>query len=81
MIRRLFSRLLREEQGQDLTEYTLLIAMVAFVAFGIFFSTGKTAAGVWAGAGTILTSADSTASGSSTTSSGGSGGGERHYDR
>jgi Flp pilus assembly pilin Flp len=79
MIRRLLSRLLREDQGQDLTEYTLLIAMVATVAFGIFFSTGQTAAGVWDGAGTILTSADSTASGSSGSSGGGGRGDDGHH--
>jgi Flp pilus assembly pilin Flp len=67
MIRRLFSRLFLDDQGQDLTEYTLIIAMVSLVAFGIFASTGKSAAGVWSGAGTILTSADATASGSAST--------------
>jgi len=53
----------------------LLMAMVALVAFGIFASTGQTAAGVWDGAGTILTSADSAASGASA-STGGSGSGD-----
>lgn len=79
MIRRLLSRLLREDQGQDLTEYTLLMAMVALVAFGIFASTGQSAAGVWDGAGTILTSADGAATGASA-STGGSGGGGHDHD-
>ena len=65
MIRQSLLRLLRDDQGQDLAEYTLLIAMVAFVAFGLFASTGTTAAKVWDGAGTTLTSAGSTASGTS----------------
>ena len=53
-----------DDQGQDLTEYSLLIALVAFVAFGLFATTGATAAGVWNGAGTTLTSASASASGS-----------------
>jgi Flp pilus assembly pilin Flp len=82
MIRRLLSRLFRDDQGQDLTEYTLLIAMVALVAFGIFASTGQNAAGVWDSAGTTLTSAASAASGSSTAPSGGGGegGGDGDHD-
>jgi Flp pilus assembly pilin Flp len=83
MIRRLLSRLFREDQGQDLTEYTLIIAMVALVAFGIFASTGQSAASVWSGAGTILTSADSTSSGSASTppdaGGGGQGGGDHDH--
>lgn len=63
MIRRFISRLIHEDQGQDLTEYTLLIAMVSLVAFSLFAGTGATAAGVWNGAGTTLTSAGTTAAG------------------
>lgn len=74
MIRRLFAHF-QDDQGQDLTEYSLLIALVAFVAFALFATTGSTAAGVWNGAGTTLSSAGSTASGSDaapdTTSPGG----------
>lgn len=65
MIRRFLSRLFRDDQGQDLTEYTLLIAMVALVAFAIFASTGTTAAGVWSGAGATLDGANTTATGAS----------------
>jgi len=57
MTRRIISRILRDDQGQDLTEYTLLIAMVALAAFAIFISTGKTAAQVWKEAGATITSA------------------------
>jgi Flp pilus assembly pilin Flp len=64
MIRRLSARLFRDDQGQDLTEYTLLIALVSLVAFALLSSTGTTAAKVWNGAGNTLTSAETTASGS-----------------
>src|SRR5258708_34078959 len=64
MNRYLFAQLLQDDQGQDMTEYSLLIALVALVAFGLFATTGSTAAGVWNGAGTTLTSADATAGGS-----------------
>jgi len=47
----------RDDQGQDLTEYTLLIATVALVAFAVFASTGRTAAGVWSGANHTLNTA------------------------
>jgi Flp pilus assembly pilin Flp len=70
MIRRFFSRLLRDEQGQDLTEYTLLIAMVALAAVGIFSSAGQSASGVWRGAGTILTSASSISTGAAAPATG-----------
>lgn len=79
MMRRFFSRLFRDDQGQDLTEYTLLIAMVAFVAFAIFSSTGQSAAGVWNGAGTILTSADSAATGATPASGGGGHDHDEHH--
>jgi Flp pilus assembly pilin Flp len=70
MIRRLLSRLIHEDQGQDLTEYTLLIAMVSLVAFSLFAGTGTTAAGVWNGAGDTLASAGSTAAGTAVASGG-----------
>ena len=81
MMRRLLSALVHDEQGQDLTEYTLLIAMVATVAFGLFASTGQSAAGIWYGAGTHLSSASGAASGSLSGGTGptGSGGHQDHH--
>ena len=76
MIRHLFAQLFQDDQGQDLTEYSLLIALVAFVAFALFATTGATAAGVWNGAGTTLTSAGATAGGSPAPVTPPSGGGE-----
>jgi len=81
MIRRLFSHLIHEDQGQDLTEYTLLIAMVSLVAFSLFAGTGATAAGVWNGAGTTLTSAGTTAAGATTASGSSPTNPPIHHDR
>lgn len=80
MLRRLVRRLLREEQGQDLVEYTLLIAMVSMVAFGLMYTTGSTAASAWTGAGNTLQSASTIASGGPATSTGGGGGGGGDHD-
>jgi Flp pilus assembly pilin Flp len=64
MIRHTFARFFHDNQAQDLTEYTLLIALVSLVAFAIMASTGRTAAGAWSGANSSLSSANSTASSS-----------------
>ena len=36
-----------EEEGQDLIEYTLLLAFVALVSAAIFIGAGKTTSGIW----------------------------------
>ncbi len=37
----------RDEQGQDLIEYTLLLAFVCLVAAGIFIGAGQTTSNIW----------------------------------
>jgi Flp pilus assembly pilin Flp len=39
---------LRDEQGQDLIEYTLLMAFIALASAGIFLNAGKSVKTVWA---------------------------------
>ncbi len=39
--------LCREEQGQDLVEYTLLLALFALLSAGLFLNTGQNAKAVW----------------------------------
>jgi Flp pilus assembly pilin Flp len=39
--------LCREEQGQDLVEYTLLLALFALLSAGLFLTTGQNAKAVW----------------------------------
>ena len=51
---------LRDEQGQDLIEYTLLLAFVALASAGIFITAGGSVKGIWGKADSQL----STASGS-----------------
>ena len=48
----------RNEEGQDLIEYTLLLAFVALVAAGLFIQAGSVTAGIWGTANSILTSAN-----------------------
>ena len=42
-----FVRFFHEEHGQDLIEYTLLMAFVCLAAAAIFIPTGKTIASIW----------------------------------
>ena len=52
---------LNDEQGQDLIEYTLLIAFVAFASAGLFIGFGGSVRGIWAVNTSQLTSANTTA--------------------
>ncbi len=58
----LFSRFLREEQGQDLIEYTLLLAFVALVAAAVFIPTGQSVSSIWSIASSRLANAAAAAS-------------------
>jgi Flp pilus assembly pilin Flp len=55
-------KLWNDESGQDLIEYTLLLAFLALVAAGVFISSGTTVKGIWNTASTQLTSASTSAS-------------------
>jgi len=59
---KLFREFLREEEGQDLIEYTLLLAFVALVSAAIFIGAGQEAAGIWSVANKHLTNANAAAS-------------------
>lgn len=52
-----FKRLWREEKGQDLTEYALLLVLVALVAIASMNTLGTTISTVFANANANLTSA------------------------
>ena len=80
MIRRLFKRLFREDQGQDVIEYSLLIAFIAVAVLGLYAGAGSSTAGVWSGADNTLVSANSTAGGVAGAPSGSSGTGGGHHD-
>jgi Flp pilus assembly pilin Flp len=59
---RMWKQLWKNEEGQDLIEYTLLLAFVALVAAGLFIQAGNVTAGIWGTANSILTSANKAAS-------------------
>jgi Flp pilus assembly pilin Flp len=53
---------LREEQGQDLIEYTLLLAFVCLASAALFINTGQSISGIWIVANSRLTAANTAAS-------------------
>ena len=53
---------LREEEGQDLIEYTLLMAFVALASAALFIGAGGSVKGIWSTTNSQLTAANSTAS-------------------
>jgi len=61
-MQRLIKNIWNEEEGQDLIEYTLLLAFVALVAAGLFIQAGTVTAGIWGTANSMLTSANKAAS-------------------
>lgn len=42
-----FNRFVREEEGQDLIEYTLVLAFIALAAVAIFSSMGNDISTIW----------------------------------
>jgi Flp pilus assembly pilin Flp len=55
-------RFLKDELGQDMVEYTLLVAFIALASAAIFTDTGGSMSGIWGAASNQLTSANSLAS-------------------
>ncbi len=51
----------REEEGQDLIEYALLLAFVALAAAAIFIGAGQELAGIWSTTNLVLSNANSVA--------------------
>lgn len=54
--------LLNDEQGQDLIEYTLLMAFVALASAALFIGAGGSVKGIWAATNTQLAAANASAS-------------------
>ena len=52
----------REEKGQDLVEYTLLLAFVALASAALFIGAGKSATTIWNIANATMSNAASAAS-------------------
>ena len=49
-----------DQQGQDLIEYTLLMAFVALASAALFLGAGGTIQGIWSAGNTQLSKANST---------------------
>lgn len=49
-------RLLRENRGQSLVEYTLLVAFICLASAGLFFQAGGSVKNIWSSAKTVIAS-------------------------
>ena len=54
-MKNLFVRLWKEEEGQDLTEYALLLVLISLVAVASMQTVGRAVSDVFANATTSLT--------------------------
>ena len=61
-MKNMYMRFVKEEQGQDLIEYTLLMAFIALASAAIFTSAGKSVNTIWTAASTQLANAATQAS-------------------
>jgi Flp pilus assembly pilin Flp len=50
-----------DQQGQDLTEYALMLAFVVLAAAGIFLVSGSSVVTIWSVSNNIITNAAQTA--------------------
>jgi Flp pilus assembly pilin Flp len=57
-MKKFFNNFVRDEQGQDLIEYTLLLAFVALASAALFTSAGGSINGIWSSANSQLTVAN-----------------------
>jgi len=51
-----------DESGQDLIEYTLLMAFVALASAALFIGAGKSVQGIWTATNSQLSAANASAS-------------------
>jgi Flp pilus assembly pilin Flp len=59
--KRMLKRFILDEGGQDLVEYTLLMAFVALAAAAIFIAAGQSITGIWSKANSQLKKANDAA--------------------
>jgi Flp pilus assembly pilin Flp len=62
-MKEMFVRFLREEEGQDMVEYTLLLAFVCLASAALFIGAGKQVSGIWGQANNLLSQANTAAAG------------------
>lgn len=61
-MKNMFLTFLREEQGQDLIEYTLLLAFVCLASAALFIGAGGSLSAIWTDANGVLSNAAANAS-------------------
>jgi Flp pilus assembly pilin Flp len=57
-MKKMFMNFVKDEQGQDLIEYTLLMAFIALASAAIFVNAGNSIKGIWSGASSQLVAAN-----------------------
>ena len=58
----MLKRFLQDEQGQDLVEYTLLVAFVCLATAALFVQSGGSLTGIWVSANSRIVAANTSAS-------------------
>jgi Flp pilus assembly pilin Flp len=58
----LISKFIHEESGQDLIEYTLLLAFIALASASLFLSAGNSVSTIWTAGSNDLSNAATAAS-------------------
>ena len=58
----MIAKFMRDDDGQDLTEYALLLAFVVLASAGLHSSVGGSVSGIWGSASTQLGAAATSAS-------------------
>jgi Flp pilus assembly pilin Flp len=61
-LRQKSGKFLKEEEGQDLIEYTLLIAFICLASAAIFVNVGGSVSGIWTSASSTLSAANTASS-------------------
>ena len=61
-MKQLMLNFLTDETGQDLIEYTLLMAFVALASAALFLGAGGSIAGIWSSSNSQLVAANTSAS-------------------
>jgi len=56
-MKHLILRFIREEEGQDLVEYTLLLAFVCLASAALFIGLGKSVSSIWVDTNVIVSNA------------------------
>jgi len=56
-VKQFIFRFVREEEGQDLVEYTLLLAFVCLASAALFIGVGKSVSNIWVDANVIVSNA------------------------